>query len=256
MSNANRVNLFAERIEAIDAKEPSAQSKINGLRIEGSGLSDAEAACILSHREAWKKLIASIDPFLAIFEDDAHLSDDISHLLSCNQIPKNSDLIKLETPSGKVSYAWKASAPFCGRKLHRLITKAYGAGGYIVSRKCAQRLLEISEKCDEPVDVILFDEKSPIWKEFPVLQTVPAACIQDSELSKINRISERFGSTIENERKIAKTLRKSRIKKNKKTVAFKSFRRYLQCVANGANPFKYKTRIPFVLSTKNEEGIC
>lgn len=247
MSNAKRVNLSAERIEAIDAKEPSAQSKINALRIPGSGLSDAEAACILSHREAWKKLIASTDSFLAIFEDDAHLSDDIGHLLSFDQMAENLDLVKLETPSGKVSYAWKAYAPFCGRKLHRLITKAYGAGGYIVSRKCAQRLLEISEKCDEPVDVILFDEKSPIWNEFPVLQIVPAACIQDSELSKINRVSERFGSTIESERKVAKILRKSRNKKNKKTVAFKAFRRYIHCIMNGANPFKYKTRVSLEL---------
>lgn len=247
MNNARRIDLDVERIDAIDGNDETAYAQIEGIRCRDSGLSNAETACILSHRKAWKKLLESSQPFLAIFEDDAHLSEDMRHLLASNLLSSGLDLIKLEIPSGRVSFSRKVHAPFLGRNLHRLLSRAYGAGGYIVSRKCAQRLLEVSEVCDEPVDVLLFDDKSVIWQEFPVLQVVPAACVQDVILSRMNCSEERFESAIESERKHAKFLRKTRNLKTGKTVAFRKIRRYFSCVLNGANPFKYREHVPLDL---------
>jgi glycosyl transferase family 25 len=247
MAAADRAGLTVERIDAIDANDDTVRAQIEGIRHEGSKLSNAEAACILSHRKAWQWLLDSQDSFLAVFEDDVYLSEDMRQLLSPDLLTADLDLVKLEIPTGKVSYCRKAYAGFLGRRLHRLLTKANGSGGYIVSRKCAQRLLEVSGDCSEPVDFILFDDKSPIWRDFSVLQVVPAACIQDTILSKFNGVSERFSSAIAMDSRDEQAQRKIQNKKNKKQVSFKKLRRYLHCIRNGANPFKYKQLVPWDL---------
>ena len=222
-------------------------TEIEELRSPSFRLSYAEAACILSHRKAWQHLLDTQHSHLAVFEDDLHLSSDLPLLLRNELIPENADLIKLEVPSGKVSFARQPTASLLGRKLHRLITKAYGAGAYIVSRRCASKLLKATEHCTEPVDVILFDPMSPIWQEFGAQQVIPAPCIQDVNLCRLTPSKNLFESTIERERKVAKNVRKNENKAGKKTVPLKKLWRYLWCIYQGANPLRYKNYIPLNL---------
>lgn len=253
--NARSVKLDFERIVAVDAKDEVARPQIESIRKPGNGLSDAEAACILSHRKAWQYLLDSEYPYLAIFEDDLHLSRDLPALLDRALIPDNAHLIKLEVPVGKVSSSKKPLVGYLGRSLHRLFTKAYGAAAYIVSRSCAIRLLAYTSYCEEPVDVVLFDDQSPIWREFGVLQIVPAPCIQDVNYCRLTMSTGRFESAIENDRSGIKAARKELTQKKKgRSLPFKKLRRYLSCVRQGADPFRYKVHVPLDLGYPGESA--
>lgn len=243
--NARAVGLSFERIVAFDAKDETVRSELESIRGPGSALSDAELACILSHRKAWKRLLSSGGTHLAILEDDLHVSADLPLLLDAALIPEQAQLIKLEVPVGKVSYVKRPLADYLGRKLHCLITKAFGSAAYIVTRQCAARLLELTNQCEEPVDVILFDEGAPIRKEFGAYQVVPAPCIQDVNYCQLTMAMNRFESAIENDRAGIKAVRKklSRGKKGR-SLPFKKLRRYLSCVWQGADPFRYKAHVP------------
>ncbi|PKN16002.1 MAG: hypothetical protein CVU66_02545 [Deltaproteobacteria bacterium HGW-Deltaproteobacteria-23] len=249
MENARRVKLTVERIEAVDAFDQSLKSQFEPFLHGESTLTYAEVACTMSHRKAWKMLLDSQAPYLAVFEDDVHLSSDISNFLVTNLVPEGVNLIKIEFPLDKVSYVHKRYATFNGRSLHRLITKAYGSAGYIVSRSCARRLLEVTESSRVPVDHILFSPQSVIWKEFILLQTVPALCIQDHVLSKLNRSSVQFESAIAKGKQDTLTLKNSGSKKrnNQFGININSMRRYISCVLKGANPLRYRNYIPFNL---------
>jgi len=252
MENARKVNLPVERIDAVDVHAQSVQAEIDDFMQIESALSRAEAACFLSHRKAWEKLLGSQEPYLAVFEDDVHLSSDISNLLNPELVPAGIGLIKLEYPLHRVAYVHKAYAKILGRSLHRLLTNAYGAAGYIVSRACVKRLLELSESYRQPVDVILFDQDSPLWQEFSVLQVVPAACIQDHELSRIKQSSTRFESAIEAERKDMEMKRQVTKQKRKKLLRNIKIPRYISCVFKGANPFRYRDYVALDLDFPGE----
>lgn len=247
--NFESADIQAEQLEAVDARDPSAQAQIDAITATESGLSRSEAACILSHRKAWQWLVDSSDDYIAIFEDDVLVSVDMRELLSRACLQEGMDLVKLEIPIGKTSYRHKSYAPYAGRKLHQLISRAYGAAGYIVSRHCAKRLLEISEKCEQPVDVILFDDGSPIWKEFGVFQVVPAACIQDFFFAQRRNQKELFSSSIEDDRSQAKTIRHAIKRKKRNSIPLKKLSRYIKRVLLGAHPLRSKLHVPLDLSS-------
>jgi glycosyl transferase family 25 len=253
MENALKVNLTVERIDAVDVHDQSVQTQIDEFMQIESALSRAEAACFLSHRKAWERLLDSQEPYIAVFEDDVHLSKDISNLLSPELVPEGIGLIKLEYPLHRVAYVHKAYAKIMGRKLHRLLTNAYGAAGYIVSRECAKRLLELSATFREPVDVFLFDQESPLWQEFSVLQVVPAACIQDHALSQLNKASILFKSAIEAERKDMGVKREAMKLKRKRLFSNIKMPRYISCILKGANPFRYRDYVTLDLGSHSVE---
>ena len=249
MDNAVRVGLAVERLVAVDAQDESQSETINTFRGGDSALSKAEVGCFLSHRKAWQFLLSSEASFLAVFEDDTHLSEDLVQILQTEIFFSGSDLIKLEVPSGKVSYDRTPKAQLPGRNLHRLLSRAYGAGAYILSRRCAEYLLNITESCNQPVDVILFDDIQPVFKSFGVFQIIPAPCIQDINLNKNTPAETLFTSSIEGGRQETKDARKSRDKKKGKRVRFKKFKQYIYCVWHGAHPLNYKDYIPVDLGT-------
>lgn len=245
---ARQANLTVERLAAVDAKAPENADLIESFRSHDQALSPVEAACFLSHRRAWEYAIASGSPYLAIFEDDVHLSQDLSQLLDLGAIPPRVDLIKMEVPSGKVACARKSSAAILNRKLHRLLTRAYGAGAYIISRQCAHRLLELTNNCAEPVDVFLFDDFGQVFREYPILQIVPAPCIQDVNFNLAAPENNLFTSSIEEERKERKKTRHSK----QNTKRFKTLRRYFRNLLIGESIFLKKQRIPLDLGSPSE----
>lgn len=240
MDNARKVNLPVERIDAVDVHDQSVQSQIDDFMQIESALSRVEVACFLSHRKAWEKLLESQAAYLAVFEDDVHLSQDMVNLLAPNLVPDGIGLIKLERPLQKVACVQRSYAPFLGRSLHRLLTTAYGAAGYIISRDCAGRALEVMETCRKPVDFLLFSAESPLWKEITVLQVVPAPCIQDHAYSRLNQTAVLFESAIESERRDMEPLRRVMKQKSKRLFRNIKIPRYISCVLQGANPFRYR----------------
>jgi glycosyl transferase family 25 len=172
-----------QRIAAVDGKTidgPEFNDRSRPRSCET--LSRYNRACILSHRRAYEEFLAGQDPYGCIMEDDVYISADFHRFVSDESwIPPAGDLIKLETTQQEIRVGTK-TIPCLDRALVRLDSLNYGAAGYIVSRRGAQILLDLTVTPDRAIDLILFDEAG-LKKLHPVHQLIPALCIQTSHWS-------------------------------------------------------------------------
>lgn len=170
------------RVSAVDGQRLS-QEEIRHWQSVDAGsrpLRAGETACFLSHRECWRRIVDEALPCAAIFEDDLHLGADAATLLrSGDWVPADADVVKIET---KLQYARvdkAAAGSVNGRALHRLRSKHAGAGGYIVTRKGAEKLLAMSGTFPSPADQFVFNLDLPSAASLTIYQLLPAVCVQD-----------------------------------------------------------------------------
>lgn len=203
-SNFDRLGIKFERVPAIDGRKYSeedyqdfmAKRPRNYNRTSTKTWLRGQMGCFLSHYNVWKKIAEGRDNYCAVFEDDIHVSDDLQYVLqSENWIPKDTDIIRLETSTNRV----QLSSPVTNykkRKLYEVRSTSWCAGAYIISRKAALRLVSLSEKYHEPADVMLYHfEESVIARDLRILQFNPALCTQDKHLA--NGQKSHFASNIE-----------------------------------------------------------
>ena len=86
--------------------------------------------------------------------------------------------MKLETHFNKFRYStfYHKINSF---RFHRLLEFHFGAGAYAVSRKGASLIISELEKCDLPVDDVIFHRMVLCKKYGTALQLNPACCIQE-----------------------------------------------------------------------------
>jgi glycosyl transferase family 25 len=134
----------------------------------------------MSHRICWQRIVEDGLVAAAILEDDLHITPDASQLFCTTEwIPRETDIIKLETMLRPVKLNKVPVSTVAGRKLYGLRSNHLGAGGYILTQQGARWLLRQSDGCNTPVDHFLFDFSKPWAKELNTLQLVPAVCVQD-----------------------------------------------------------------------------
>ncbi|MDR3506519.1 MAG: glycosyltransferase family 25 protein [Caulobacteraceae bacterium] len=181
-------NIKLERIAAVNGRDPANFAEFEKHRaatVNDKIISNTDMACALSHRKAWKYLLDSADEWLAVFEDDIHMGKDFSLLIDSAWIPRGVELVKLEARPNDVLLG---VAPVCSighRRLYRLGSSYLGAAGYMISRKAAGLLLKYTEKMDVPVDSVMFGSGCALMSAIEIHQVLPAACIQEYELAKI-----------------------------------------------------------------------
>jgi glycosyl transferase family 25 len=186
-AQAERIGLTFERLPAVDAAQ---------IDFGRGLLKPGEIACFESHKVAWRMLVESGEPWLAVFEDDVCLTDEIVALVGRDDwIPPGTDLVKLET-MGEVDLA-PTALPAPAGKVHRLYSTHLGSAGYVISRAWAAHLLRASEGYVLPVDWLLFDLDTATSLKPMVLQAVPAPCIQELYLAERNSQAPVFASLIE-----------------------------------------------------------
>ena len=162
--------------------------------LSGAGMSNGEIACFLSHRKCWERIIHSNDGYAAVFEDDIVFSDKTWPFLSSTSwIPADADVVKLEVLTRKIVTEISPARTVHGNEVLRLYSSSLGTAAYIISRKAAQKFLQLSERFFVPVDHFMFSTLFPYFSEFICYQVVPAVCIQDSELRGSNAV---YKSTI------------------------------------------------------------
>ncbi|GKX32568.1 MAG: glycosyl transferase [Rhizobiaceae bacterium MnEN-MB40S] len=173
--------LTFDRISAVDFQSLS-QDEISRHQIDREiimTISPGDVACFLSHRKCWNDMIEKGDDYVCILEDDIYLSRDAARYLSSpDWIPDGVDIVKLETFRDKVGYIAKDPIEVGDRILAPLLGRHIGAGGYIISRECAERLLKTTEDFHDPVDEMMFNPKLGLFQTLEILQMVPAICIQ------------------------------------------------------------------------------
>jgi glycosyl transferase family 25 len=175
-----------ERVAAIDGR----------LRPPtGQVLTRFEIACLESHREAWRRFLATSDAYACFLEDDVHFSSDFAGFVAEDGwIPAGADAVKLDSYFNRVMLGAPAPAPL-GRKLALLYTRHESCATYILSRRGAAIFLRLTENPTLPVDYIVFPE-DPVGQKLRLYQLTPAVAIQDQLYLRHYARGHRFESDI------------------------------------------------------------
>ena len=176
-----RAGIPFERIAAVDGQDPEVAAAAARLPLssESHGMSGGAYGCLLSHRIFWQTLITSKDPWGMVFEDDLLLVPGMDTLLLGNGLPEDADIIKLEVYGFQRIYvSAKKHDIGDGRCLARLCSAHLGTGGYILSALAAKKLLAVTEATGDPVDLVLFGEKSAFFQAAIIYQMMPAPVLQ------------------------------------------------------------------------------
>jgi glycosyl transferase family 25 len=193
MAQADRLDLELKRIPALDAA--TAQSGEIDCWFEAGGplgeIPRGDKACLLSHRRAWERFIASGEPHAVFLEDDVGLSQAAARFLADDGwIPSNMAVVKLEHygPAGqRVLICDIAALQTQGKdfRIGRMLSRHTGAAAYILSRKAAELLLE-EHRFDLPVDHLLFNpNNSRLFESLSPWQLLPAIARQEGGKSDI-----------------------------------------------------------------------
>jgi len=166
-----KLSIDFERFDAFDG---------SSLRLPPDAtLTAAETACLRSHRACWQKLLDSNEDFAVILEDDVVISPRLAGFLAApERWPGDADVIRLETYRQLAYISTRFVTASAGIRLHRLLTGQYGAGGYVIGRACAERLLCENQPARLPVDTMIYAHAKPGADGLRIYQAVPALCIQ------------------------------------------------------------------------------
>ena len=166
-----------KRIAAVDGKTIEGPEQ-NGRPYPGV-LSRYHQGCILSHRAAYQAFLASTDRYCCVLEDDIFLSHDFHKFINDEAwIPQGCGLIKIET-TRQPTWFLGQRIRCLDRHAARLNSLHFGTAAYIISRRGAEILLELTVKPDRAMDRIVFGRVAR-RRLHPIYQLIPALCIQGS----------------------------------------------------------------------------
>lgn len=160
-------------------EETAKKFNITFDRSSKATLCDGEIACALSHIVLWNFVLENNLDYINIFEDDIYLGENAKELLEIDYIPKDTDILKLETLYGKIMLGSMYKIK-CQRNIFQLKYKHTGMGGYTITAKGARYLLNKiqNRQLVLAIDTLIFD-KLLNQREYKVMQLYPAICIQD-----------------------------------------------------------------------------
>lgn len=185
-----RMALMRQRLGGVSFERFPA---IDGREIDYAGpLSPGEAACAMSHRALWQRLLDGDEPFICVLEDDIEFSPSFPRLVqSTDWLPAKFDTIKLETFAMPTLLQQRPIIDFGERRLKRIRSAHWGSAAYVISRAGARRMLAASNGLDMPVDWVLYN--APHLSGHTAYQLIPAPCRQDIETIPSVICGKRFG---------------------------------------------------------------
>ena len=143
-----------------------------------AGLTRFELACLASHREAWRRFLATSAPHACFLEDDLHIWPGFGALVEdCAWVPPDAHAVKLDTYFQTVRLGVRRPAAG-GREVARLYSRHESSAAYLLSRAGAARYLELTDPPKLPADYSLFP-KTPRRLGLVIYQLAPAVAIQD-----------------------------------------------------------------------------
>ncbi len=196
MNNFDRLGTPVERFPAVDGRlfpvETFERFVAERPRDGKKTWMRGQMGCFLSHFGVWQKIAEGNARFAAVFEDDVYLSPVLGKLFANDDwIPDNVDLVRLDTSTNRLLMNRSSVINAGERKFYRVQSTSWCAGGYLLSRRTAQQLIELAPQYHQPADVILYNyEQSVITPKLNILQASPALVTQDKqEGSKIGFVS-------------------------------------------------------------------
>jgi glycosyl transferase, family 25 len=173
-----RADVEAVFVRAVDGHRFGARC---GVPSRDPRPSKAEAALTLSHRKAWRALLASESLHAIILEDDVHLGRGFREMLEFGWDGFGFDAVKLETMLYKV-WVSRRGEPAGERRLHRLGTEHLGSAAYVISRAGARKMLAETRGFRDSIDWTLFGRQAIGEGLIKAFQLVPAVAVQDNLL--------------------------------------------------------------------------
>jgi glycosyl transferase family 25 len=184
-------SLFAElgldftRVPAVDGRDLADRQGSGSRKGMYYDLGSGEIGCFLSHIKCWDAALQQDTEYSVIFEDDVHFGSGARALLvDPGWIPADADVVKLETTMVRTLMDRNSVASAGDRSVRRLRDTHPGTGAYIVSRKGARKLLELSTDFADPVDQFMFNPVSVAWDALTIYQVDPAICVQEVVIGK------------------------------------------------------------------------
>lgn len=192
------LGMTVERISAVDGSraEVAAAASLTQPMTSGQPISLGAYGCFQSHREVWRRIVASGEPYGLVMEDDLLLAEGFSFYLDDDWIPLGTDIVRLETFLMRTHLDQAPKIPAGSRHLQRLRSMHLGAGCYVISAPAAQRLYASTTVIRDPVDVVLFSESSELFQELVTYQMVPAPAAQEQRLHRKSEAAGWLASNI------------------------------------------------------------
>ena len=175
------------RVSALDGNRlrerlTPARPRPGALNAKGTMLTRYEIGAVLSHRKAWRAFLRTNDTHALFIEDDVYFGENFEHYLKSTIFEEtNFDIINIETTNAPVVIKSGIKLPLDDRKLYRITTYHHGAGGYILSRAAAKRLLVMSAGAPDEIDTIIFNmvrQKESGLAPLSQAQVSPALIVQ------------------------------------------------------------------------------
>jgi len=175
------------RVSALDGNRlrerlTPARPRPGALNAKGTMLTRYEIGAVLSHRKAWRAFLRTNDTHALFIEDDVYFGENFEHYLKSTIFEEtNFDIINIETTNAPVVIKSGIQLPLDDRKLYRITTYHHGAGGYILSRAAAKRLLVMSAGAPDGIDTIIFNmvrQKESGLAPLSQAQVSPALIVQ------------------------------------------------------------------------------
>lgn len=178
----DQLGLDAIRVPAVDGKA-LAEDDIRRFRRERPAERDwtpGAIGCFLSHESAWRMIVSSEHEFGAVFEDDMSLSIHLADILpQLHGAVSQVDLIRLEGTSHRMrvgNVARFEAGPF---SLFEVKSESWCAGGYVLGKATASRLLRAPVSGHMVADRYLFHKtESAVAAKLQIMQMIPALCVQ------------------------------------------------------------------------------
>ncbi len=187
LAECERVSVRLERIAAVDGLEiPKREAEILGNQASGMyPVGIGHIGCYLTHRKFWEMVVKSQSQWGFVSEDDVHFSSDTARFLqSADWLPPDYDLVKTETAFQRVVMSKQPVLQFQGHAVRVLHSNHGGTAGYFISKRGAERLLELTDgRCDS-IDQLMFNPELAIAPKLAIAQIDPALCVQDYLLAK------------------------------------------------------------------------
>lgn len=207
-----------EFFDAISKDQAIEKALQLGVSVGRSDLTLGEIACLMSHVCIWQKIVDEKIPYVAIFEDDIHLSEGAGfYLRNSKWLNQKTNIVKIEKFFDQVVISpFSVKLAYDDRKLFKLLGKHLGCAGYILSYLGAEQLLLFIRECDlvKAVDHIVFEDYVKNGN-LDVHQMNPSICIQDNVFYPCKN---NFLSSLEADRSIRINDKKIH-QKNKKSLS-------------------------------------
>lgn len=176
-----QLDLPFERISAVDGNALSSERirEVTRLAPGRKSPTAGQIGCFLSHRLAWERIALGQDDYGLVLEDDVIFASNFKQVVTDHQLYKaGADIIRLE---GWPERAWISAngREVCdGYRAHRLTWDTYGTCGYLISRRCARKLVEAARHYSAPIDHMMFTTSGDVFQMADIEALVPAACFQ------------------------------------------------------------------------------